>query len=65
MPVPFLTCRRYTEGGVTDHIWTIGELVAEALKGEDVSKPEPLKPTKRTRPGHNADQVAGDSGQQE
>jgi hypothetical protein len=40
------------ELGVTDHIWTIGELVAEALKGEEVSKPEPPKPTTTIRPGY-------------
>jgi hypothetical protein len=40
------------ELGVTDHIWTIGELVAEALKGEEVSKPEPPKPISTLRPGY-------------
>jgi hypothetical protein len=40
------------ELGVTDHIWTIGELVGEALKREEVSKPEPPKPTTTIRPGY-------------
>ncbi len=47
-----IRCTPAMELGVTDHIWTIGELVAEALKGEEVSKPEPPKPTTTLRPGH-------------
>jgi len=40
------------ELGVTDHIWSVGGLVAEALKGEEVSKPEPPKPINTIRPGY-------------
>jgi len=47
-----IRCTPGMELGVTDHIWTIGELVAEALKGEEVSEPEPPKPIYRMRPGH-------------
>lgn len=47
-----LRCTPAMELGVTDHIWTIGELVAEVLKGEEVSKPEPPKPINTMRPGH-------------
>lgn len=49
-----LRCTPAMELGVTDHIWTIGELVAEALKSEEISKPEPPKPTNTMRPGYQA-----------
>jgi len=45
-----IRCTPAIEIGATDHIWTIGELVAEALGGEEVSRPEPPKPINALRP---------------
>jgi hypothetical protein len=47
-----LRCTPAMALGVTDHIWTVGELIAEALGGDDVPNPEPPKPTTTIRPGH-------------
>ncbi len=37
--------------GVTDHIWTIGELIAAALEPTDVPPPLPKEPETTLRPG--------------